>query len=220
VITTVLFDLDGTLYDRDALVGALASEQYETFRPELAHVGRMAFVDRLIELDDHGYGSKEEAYRKIGEEWTLTDELQSRLVSHFWSAYDRHCELSPDTLHTLETLERRGMTLGVITNGASAAWQNRKIDVLGVRAFFDVVLVSETEGIRKPDPAIFLRAVERCSAKCGETVYVGDHPRVDVEGALSAGLIPVWKSVPYWQLTAPGVRKVERLSEILAFCLP
>lgn len=217
MITTVLFDLDGTLYDRDTLVRSLAAEQFNAFRAELEHIGRQAFVERLIELDEHGHGSKEALYRRMGEEWSLAPRLQALLLEHFWSSYDGHCTPHSDTLQTLRALKSDGKRLGIITNGGTAR-QNRKIDALGVRRFLDVILISEAEGLRKPDPAIFARALERCSAAPHEALYVGDHPRDDVEGARSAGLLAVWKAVPYWQLRTRGVRQIRRLGEILPLC--
>jgi putative hydrolase of the HAD superfamily len=214
MISTFLFDLDGTLYDRDALIRELATAQYATFRTELERVGAQRFSERLVELDDHGYAPKDRVYRQLGEEWGLSADVQRRLIAHFWSSYDGLCRLADDTRRTLETLKQRGKTLGLITNGGTER-QNRKIDALGIRPLLDAVLISETEGVRKPDSAIFERALARCSAAAGETIYVGDHPQIDIEGARAAGLVPVWKTVPYWTLTVPSVRRIERLSELL-----
>jgi putative hydrolase of the HAD superfamily len=55
MIRAVLFDLDGTLFDRDATVRALVETQYAAFNQELAHVTKSDFVDRVILLDEHGY---------------------------------------------------------------------------------------------------------------------------------------------------------------------
>lgn len=108
-----------------------------------------------------------------------------------------------------------GKKLGVITNGETK-WQTTKLEALGMASVFDVVLVSEAEGIRKPDAAIFVRALDRCGVAPVEAMFVGDHPDIDVVGARDAGLVPVWKRVPYWTLTLDDVLVVDRLSEILA----
>ncbi len=217
VITTVLFDLDGTLYDRDALVQELAAEQYRVFEHLLQPVERGAYIARLVELDDHGYGSKDEVYRQMARDWQLSDELRADLNAHFWSSYDRYCVLASDTLHALDTLQRRGKTLGIITNGSTAR-QNAKIDALGIRPYFRVVAISEEEGVRKPDRQIFLRALNRCGCSPSEALYVGDHPRADIEGARNAGLVAVWKAVSYWKMDIPDVPRINCLSEVLDLC--
>lgn len=215
MITTVLFDLDGTLYDRDVLVRALAEDQYRQFQPELRSVPEAEYVRTLVELDRHGYRPKDEVYAIIGEELGLSMELRERLVTHFWSAYDSFCSLSNDTLDTLRGLESRGKKLGIITNGQSARQQS-KIDALGIRAFFDAILVSEEEGLRKPDQRIFLRALDKCSASPAETLFVGDHPQADIEGALGAGLAAAWMAAPYWRLNVSSVPSLDRLSDVLS----
>ncbi len=214
MITTVLFDLDGTLYDRDVLLQELAAEQYRVFQRQLAHVERSFFVARLIELDDHGYGSKDDVYRQLAGDWQLSDELRGQLTAHFWSSYDRYCVLASDTLRTLDALRYQGKKIGIITNGSTDR-QNAKIDALGIRPYFHAVTISEAEGVRKPDREIFLRTLNRCRSSAAESLYVGDHPRADVEGARAAGLTAVWKIVPYWKMDVPDVPRINRLSEVL-----
>jgi putative hydrolase of the HAD superfamily len=218
MIRAVFFDLDGTLYDRDLLVRDLVEEQFAVFEEFLGDVGRSLFVHRIVELDAHGYGSKPDLYARVGEEWNLGPELAERLLNHFWEGYGRHCKLSEDTSTTLQTLRMNRKKLGVITNGATK-WQLQKLECLGLASFFDMELISEREGLKKPDHLIFARAVERCGVCPQEVVFVGDHPDVDVAGAKAAGLVPVWKRVPYWEMAVEGVLTVDTLGEILPTCL-
>jgi putative hydrolase of the HAD superfamily len=96
--------------------------------------------------------------------------------------------------------------------------QNAKLTALGISTLFDVVLISEAEGIRKPDRAIFDMAVNRCGVSPTEAMFVGDHPEVDIAGAQAAGLVPVWKRVPYWQMTLENVLVIDALTELLPIC--
>ena len=217
MIRAVLFDLDGTLYDRDVLVRQIAEEQYGVFRRHLQDIDERRFVDRVIELDDHGYGSKPELYARIALDHCLDSDVARQLEGHFWEAYDRYCRPSEDTLTTLATLQDVGMKMGVITNG-SVKRQDAKLRALGLSKFFDVVLISEAEGLRKPDPQIFRRAVERSGVSPSEAMFVGDHPEVDVAGARTAGLTPVWKRVPYWHLALDDVLVIDRLGDLLPAC--
>ena len=215
-IEAVLFDLDGTLYDRDRLVTALVRDQYEAFSSELCEVGREHFVDSVLAMDDHGHGEKGSGYARVVRELDLPAALADRLVEHFWTHYDGYCELTADTRCTLQTLRSSGLKLGIITNGGVER-QRCKIDALGLEPWFDVIVISEAEGVRKPDAEIFRRALERCGVEARAAVFVGDHPEADVEGARGAGLTAIWKAVSYWRVAA-DVPAVTRLSEILPMC--
>ena len=111
-------------------------------------------------------------------------------------------------------MRKRGLKLGVITNG-SVERQGAKLTTLGLDGVFDTVLISQREGLQKPDPLIFLRAVEQCGVTPEEAMFVGDHPEMDVAGASRAGLVPVWKRVPYWEMSTDGAIAIDRLSEVL-----
>jgi putative hydrolase of the HAD superfamily len=214
----VLFDLDGTLYDRDTLVDTLFADQHSRFLGSVAGCIREDFVRRAAELDDHGYKEKTELYRTLADEFGFDGALANRLRDDFWARYVESCETTADTLQTLETLKGAGLALGVITNGSSPL-QDSKLEALGLTEFFDVVVISEVEGVRKPDPVIFSRALDRCGVVAKDAVFVGDHPEADIGGARSSGLLPIWKRVPYWHMPFEDVLTIDQLSEILPVCL-
>jgi putative hydrolase of the HAD superfamily len=151
-------------------------------------------------------------------EFGLDTALAAHLERDFSMRYLASCNATPDTIDTLRLLKAHGLRVGVITNGA-ARIQTEKLLALGLSDYFDAVLISEVEGVRKPDPAIFRRALEKCQVRAHEAVFVGDNPEADVLGALGAGLQPIWKRVPYWEMCDPSVPMIDLLSEILPLCL-
>jgi putative hydrolase of the HAD superfamily len=214
VTRAVLFDLDGTLFDRDVAVRILSESQYVAFERELTGVSREPFVSRLLELDAHGFGDKEMVYKRLALEFDLPQGLAPKLVEDFWGRYHRFCRPFPDAIKTLEQLRARGKTVGLITNGRQVI-QNGTIDALRIRPLLDTILISEVEGVRKPDRAMFERAAARLGVAPAECCHVGDHPEVDVAGAIGAGMNAVWKRVPYWSQPSTAVPAVDTLSEVL-----
>lgn len=100
-IRAVLFDLDGTLYDRDAAMEAFAHEQFSAFQDQLPDVGVQQFLARFLELDEHGYATRSDLYRRLAREFGFDDALAAELERHFWDCYSRECEATDDTWTTL-----------------------------------------------------------------------------------------------------------------------
>jgi putative hydrolase of the HAD superfamily len=86
----------------------------------------------------------------------------------------------------LERLRAAGRRLVVVSNanGTLRAHFAR----LDLARHFDVLIDSFDEGVEKPDPRIFQRALERAGARKETTLHAGDFYSVDVVGARAAGL--------------------------------
>ncbi|MEZ4835253.1 MAG: HAD hydrolase-like protein [Caldilineaceae bacterium] len=101
-------------------------------------------------------GWKDEVYRRILDENDITDLDAQTLVDEYLADFNRHC-IGFDLRPMLDALQPLGLRLGVITNGRYP-FQQRNFEALSVADFFDIVVVSGAEQIRKPDPEIFHRA--------------------------------------------------------------
>ena len=89
----------------------------------------------------------------------------------------------------LETLKKRGVVLGVISN-----WDSRLISTLeniGIARFFDFILPSAVVGSAKPDKKIFEEALRRSGVAPHEACHIGDEMRTDVTGAEGVGIHPI-----------------------------
>ena len=86
----------------------------------------------------------------------------------------------------------------MITNGFGD-FQTGNIHALGIQKYFDVILISEIEGIRKPDPAIFLRAADLMGVLPEECAYIGDHPINDVTASRNVGMMGIWKEDTFYK---------------------
>jgi putative hydrolase of the HAD superfamily len=75
-------------------------------------------------------------------------------------------------------------------------------------------LISEVEGVRKPDVEIFVRASHNLNVKPYESVFIGDHPEVDILGARNAGMKSIWKRNSGWQEPQHADGIIDNLGEI------
>ncbi|HVV59287.1 MAG TPA: HAD family hydrolase [Gaiellaceae bacterium] len=90
----------------------------------------------------------------------------------------------------LEALRARGVRLGVVANHwPEPAWIVRdEIERLGVAARVDAVVLAGEVGARKPDPAIFERALAELGVDATAVLHVGDRLEEDVAGAAALGM--------------------------------
>ena len=213
-IQAVVFDLDGTILDRRRSFERFVRDQWTRFSHVLQTIDQAYYVQRLIELDRDGYAPRKEVFTSMVAQFELAAEWAETLRRDYKSGFPSACVLFPDAAQTLSSIRERGFKLGLITNG-SARMQSRKLNARRFRPRFDTILISETEGIHKPDPRIFHLALERLNTSPAHAVFVGDHPEVDVAGARAAGMRAVWCRDPAsWTVEADAV--IDELSDLLA----
>jgi len=119
---------------------------------------------------------------------TNLEGLADAVTDAWWS--NAELELYPDVKETLTELRKKGLKMGIVTNG----FQKDIDDILSrtsLTGLFDVTVGVDAVGKPKPDRAIFLYALKKLGVAPQETVFVGDNPTADYEGAKNAGLNPL-----------------------------
>jgi putative hydrolase of the HAD superfamily len=101
-------------------------------------------------------------------------------------------EVPEDVPAALARFRSLGLQLVVVSNANGTV--RAKLGRLGLAEFFDVILDSQEEGVEKPDPRLFERALVRSGAAREETLHAGDLYEVDVVGARAAGIAPAGRA--------------------------
>ena len=102
-------------------------------------------------------------------------DLVEELVELERSELDHGVHLYDDVLPTLAALRDRGVKLGLISNCSHST--RPVVDRLGLEDAFDQVLLSYEVQAMKPDPAIYVMALERLGSVAAErAVFVDDQP--------------------------------------------
>ena len=81
--------------------------------------------------------------------------------------------------------------LTIISNGFKEV-QYYKFEHSGLAQYFTHTLISEEVGINKPQPQIFLIALQRNGITADQAIMIGDSYSSDIAGAKSAGIDQVW----------------------------
>jgi putative hydrolase of the HAD superfamily len=106
---------------------------------------------------------------------------------HQRTPWPRDAEIPyPEAEAVLRTLKERGYRLGIIASQPLGSEQ--RLARFGLRDFFDVICASAEEGLDKPDPALYRRALTRAECAPEDAVMIGDRTDNDVAPAKSLGM--------------------------------
>jgi len=98
--------------------------------------------------------------------------------------------------------------LGVVSNFDYTPTALDILERAGIADLFEVIVVSDEIGWRKPRPEIFAQALRRLGVAAGEALFVGDRADIDVVGAQRAGMRAVWINRA-GEALPPGLRPPE-----------
>jgi HAD superfamily hydrolase (TIGR01549 family) len=215
--SVILFDLDDTLNDRGTSIQHYTEIFLTRYQSRLIAPDLAASAALIRRADRNGYRPKSEIFAELRQTLPWRDApTVEELTSHWFEYFPSAIQARTHAHAVLGALKRHGFVLGMVTNG-NVAGQGQKVDRLGLRPLFSVIVISEQFGVAKPDPAIFLHAVKQLGGQAGETWFVGDHPTNDIRGAAGAGLKPVWlRGIHSWPAPFPEPEaQIDSLDQLL-----
>ncbi|HEX8598387.1 MAG TPA: HAD-IA family hydrolase [Chloroflexia bacterium] len=192
-ISTILFDLDGTLINS---------------------------IDHIVDCWQHtvrtGLGreiSREEVLPTIGRSLQAcfeemapgrSDELYSIYTTYERDRHDANVQLIMGTREVLDTLLAEGYKLGVVTSKVLHVAMSG-LELFQLDSYFEVIITQADTERHKPFPEPLLVACERLGVSPAEAVYVGD-AWTDIEAGKAAGLLTVGVT---WGAAGEAIREAE-----------
>jgi putative hydrolase of the HAD superfamily len=119
------------------------------------------------------------------------DGLDAAIAAEYAARRRAVMSLFPDALETLDHFRRRGIPLGLVTNG-DASQQRYKIERFELARYFEVMVIEGEFGAGKPDEAVFRHALDKIGVPAHEAWMVGDHLDWDIDGAQRLGAHGIW----------------------------
>jgi len=185
-ITTLLFDMDNTLFD---LVGAQITSCHAVTRFLGEEDGDALFEYFLRPV--RGF----EAHENILDYMTDRSLSPDGRYSDACRIYEKEKLLSitpyPGVKETLEQLRQSGYPMGIITDAHSKD-ATLRLERAGLLPFFCGMVTYDMVGVKKPAPDPFLFALEMMKAKTHEVLLIGDSPRRDIEPCRLLGIRSVY----------------------------
>ncbi len=189
----VLFDLDDTLCDSRQAHMRRLRYAFELAADHADMAGQLdydAMVSSAMALAVSGTDMFPEVFAEFG-----IDGESALDLARAWIQDNRlhGLEYFHDAIETIDAVRaaRSDRRIGVITNGPD--WiQRPKVELLGIAAHVDFVIISGEFGVHKPDPKIFQEGLRLGTAAPDATVFIGDSIEADVAGAHASGLTSIW----------------------------
>jgi len=188
LITTLLFDWDGTVVDSHEL-GLTAFEQ------SFAALGVTFDHEVYRSVYSPNWYSVYEAMGLPKEKWQKADELWIQLYG------EQIAQPVAGAPETISELKRRGYRLGVVSSGSQCRVA-REVSELGLESVFEIVVCNEQMENKKPHPEGLETAMRVLGCSGEESGYVGDSPE-DIEMGRRANMLTVGVRSAYptsWKL--------------------
>ncbi|AIF68087.1 pyrophosphatase [Terribacillus saccharophilus] len=173
-ITTLLFDLDGTLIDSNSLILASYTATLEQY------TGRTYEREELLPFIGPPL---KDVFENIDP--VRAEEMIAAYREHNLKHHDAYVEAYPYVAETLQQLKQAGFKLGIVTTKMRDTAE-RGLRVCGLGGLFDVVIGYDDITHAKPHPEPVLKGLDALGSLPEEAIMVGDNYH-DIESGKNAG---------------------------------
>jgi phosphoglycolate phosphatase len=177
-ITTLVFDLDGTLVDTiEDIRGALNAALTAFGKPAISTPEVIGMI---------GGGVDDMLSDAIGDAPIVFDDFKSHYRHHYRDNIDKFTAPYtgiPSLLHTLHTA---GIQMAILTNKQTEP-AKRLMTLFGFTSYFQIIAGPDHYGVPKPDPAGLLQLMADLGTTPDATLFIGDS-EPDIQVAAGAGI--------------------------------
>ncbi|WP_164545464.1 HAD family hydrolase [Paenibacillus albus] len=166
-IKAIIFDFDGTLMDTETCAYDAICKVYKHYGQELA-LEKWAICIGTVNSPFDPYDHLQElAGRPLD---------RDQLKKHFDQLHDEEllsATLRAGVLEILDEAKRLGLRIA-LASSSDRAWIDRHLKEQGIADYFEVICTRDDVLRAKPDPALYLLALERLGLSADEAVAVED----------------------------------------------
>ena len=199
MITTVLWDVDGTLLDFNAAERAALRTLFAEFdlgecteeMLERYSAINISFWERLERNEITKQEVLRERYKKFFGEYGIDTELAVPFNERYQVTLGDTIVYMDNSIDIIRSL-RGKIKQYVVSNGTVAA-QTKKLDRSKLGELMDGVFLSEKLGVEKPNREFFDKVFEAIGPKDpSEVLIIGDSLTSDIRGGMNAGIGTCW----------------------------
>ncbi len=181
-VRAVAFDLDDTLFDRQAALALLLERWMGADEASRA-------LAEVVLRDGHGHRPRREFFAWLAARHPVAGPCGAQVETRFRQDFPRCIAQDAAAATLLSRLLEAGVELALVSNG-NASFQMAKLRACGMASFFsrDRLLFSSALGFAKPDPRVYDLLIRKLGMPPEAILFAGDDPQCDIAGARAAGL--------------------------------
>lgn len=122
----------------------------------------------------------------------VSSAVVDQALERMFSSSEADWHPMPGVHSVLEELREAGLRLGIVSNASDSANVHRLVDNAKLRSYFDPIVVSAEQRVRKPDKRVFDPVLNAWDIPPQRLVMTGDSLAADIIGARNVGMFSIW----------------------------
>lgn len=209
-ISTVFFDIDGVIFDRDSAekeaVFSVLKKECNILKNDYLKVWKKCNKFVWNECQHEKITAEKAKLLR----WQLLLKEYDKEISEnrAYICSQQYYQLTCNKKYLVKGIDivlkecmRQGMTMGIITNGFENVQRNKLIQC-GLINYFSEIITEKKTGYRKPDIRIYNYALDCMNIKAPEMIYIGNSYENDIIPTSELGINVIWFDCN-WLVTDP-----------------
>ncbi|HJJ55579.1 MAG TPA: HAD family hydrolase, partial [Methanocorpusculum sp.] len=184
--TTILFDMDNTLFDFIESLKLGATAAINVIGDGNADKLLSYYLRFKYNVEDHA-----NLQDYLVDNHIFSVDTYLKCIDAFEHAKYNGLVAYPYIHELLSKLKNKGYNLGIVTDAYEYAAM-RRLNHLNLHKYFDIIVTPDDTGCKKPRSEPFVYAMDLIGSKPYETVYIGDSIYRDIEPAKKLGLSVIY----------------------------
>ena len=231
MLKAIFFDLDDTL-ENWWLAKTAIRDKFCDYVERNFGIDKAKFFEMFVKVEYDIVGSSlnpmnydrkvwlRETFRRFGRK--ISKNQLKELDNLYWKIAFARIKTYPSTIPTLKKLKNYKKIIITDSDGDPHNYiKNKKISILGLKKYFDLMVTSNETGKNKPDKKLWKVALKKLNLNPKECMMVGDKPEMDLKPAKEMGMATVWMRRGDWASRRKGKKfkyidhEIRKLSDLL-----
>ena len=180
MIKAVIFDFDGTIIDTETAWYKVFKDAYEKYGVDLTLTTYSQCLGTSLQTFN--------PYTHLSTHHAIPidlDEFRAMILQNYEKLIEQE-SMRPGILNLLQEAKAAGLKIG-LASSSHRDWIDKFVEKLNIRDYFECYCTADTVTKVKPDPELYIQALEQLGVKANEAIAIEDSPN-GARAAVAAGL--------------------------------